>query len=111
MSCNCINITPQSRECYTQMICVEIPSHMSSYKDIRVEAGLGSEVCIDPCIYDEICELWSKGIITYGSCCGHNMFESMVNVDDKNIQTMLDLGYIQNHPDPTRKDTFKLKSV
>ena len=32
----------------------------------------------------------------------------MVNVNESNIQQMLDMGYKQNHPDKTRKDTFEL---
>ena len=109
--CNCKNIEPQSQECYTQMITVEIPPHMESYKLAREKEGLSNLVSIDPCIYTEICELWGLGIVTYGSCCGHNKFESFVNVVEKDIEKMLELGYIQNHWDKERKDTFKLKSV
>ena len=109
MKCNCKDIIVQSQECYDQMVCFEIPAHMNSYKEARLKAGLSSGVCIDPCIVDEIQYLWSLGVITYGSCCGHNKLEPMVNVDDKNIEQMLNLGYVQNHPDPKRKDTFKLK--
>ena len=108
-TCNCENITPQSKECYSQMITVEIPEHMKEYRNNRVKAGLSSKISIDPCIYDEICELWKLGIITYGSCCGHNKQESFVNVDESNISKMLEMNYVQNHHDKTRKDTFKLK--
>lgn len=92
------------------MITVEIPKHMESYKKARLKNNLSKLISIDPCIYDEICDLWSKGIITYGSCCGHNKTESMVNVDNSNISQMIDLGYIQNHLDVERKDTFRLKT-
>jgi len=109
--CNCINIIPQSKECYAQMVVIEIPYHMSKYRNNRVKAGLGDKVAIDPCIFIEIWQLWKKGIITYGCCCGHNKIEPFVNVDKKNIKQMLDMGYIPNHYDLTRNDTFKLKSV
>lgn len=109
--CNCINIIPGNKECYAQMITIEIPKHMESYKNRRVKNGLPSTICIDPCIIDEMKMLWSKGIITYGCCCGHNILESMVNVDDNNIEQMLKMGYVQNHHDKTRKDTFRLKTI
>lgn len=109
--CNCINITPQSKECYAQMITLPIPPHMQSYREAREEAGLTPLISIDPCIVDEIQELWSKGIVTYGSCCGHNLFNSMVNVREDQSGLMLEMGYVMDHPDPARVDTFKLKSV
>lgn len=109
--CNCKNIIPQSAECYRNMITVEIPDHMESYRAARVRGGLTGQVSIDPCIFEEIKDLWSKGIITYGSCCGHNITESMVNVANEDVQAMLNMDYEWNHPDPRRRDTFKLKSA
>lgn len=109
--CSCKNIIPQTQECYDQMVTFYIPDHMKDYRDARLKEGLSPYVSIDPCIIKEIQYLWSIGIITYGSCCGHNIFESMVNVDHKNIRQMVDLGYVMNHEDKTRIDTFRLKSV
>jgi len=109
--CNCKNITPQSEECYAQMIVVDIPAHMSKYRADRAKNNLSTSICIDPCIIDEIKHLWSKGVITYGCCCGHNSGDSFVNVDESSINKMLKLGYIANHPNKNRKDTYKLKSV
>lgn len=111
MACNCKNITPQSVECYAQMIVVEIPAHMKAYKDNRLKLSLSSKICIDPCIYEEIYMLWDSGITTYGSCCGHNVNESFVNVAECDINKMIKMGYKQNHTDNDRKDTFKLKST
>ena len=111
MACDCKNITPQSRECYDQMIVVDIPAHMDGYRNARLKAGLSSQICIDPCIYDEIKSLWNAGIYTYGSCCGHNLNESFVTVAEKDIAKMMEMGYVQNHPDKSRIDTFKLKSA
>lgn len=93
------------------MITVEIPPHMNDYRTARIKAGFSSKICIDPCIYNEIDELWNNGIITLGSCCGHNKTESFVNVDDSCIDKMIGLGYKMNHPDKDRRDTFELKSV
>lgn len=109
--CKCVNIRPQSEECYAQQIVVSIPPHMGEYKSARLNAGLSAMICIDPCIMEEIKYLWELGINTYGCCCGHNTYEPMVNVGEKDIKKMLQLGYVQNHPDKMRKDTFKLKSV
>ncbi|GEM_PF-3972161 len=111
MACSCVNIIPQSEECYAQQITVDIPPHMHQYRDSRLKQGLSSKVSIDPCIYDEICQLWDMGIITYGSCCGHNLEQSFVNVSPDHIDQMLTMGYVHNHPDPLRKDTFKLKTA
>jgi len=100
---------------YECQVILDIPVHMEQYKINRVKAGLSDKICIDKCIVDKIEELWSKGIITYGCCCGHGEQESMVNVDEKNIQQMIDMGYIMidmgyimNHKDKSRRNTFKL---
>ncbi len=109
--CKCENVEPQSENCYSQMIVVDIPPHMAEYRYNRVHSELSDKICIDPCIYFEIEYLWGKGIITYGSCCGHNKGESFVNVDARNIAQMLEMGYKQNHTDKSRLDTFRLKSA
>lgn len=109
--CNCKDIDFGSVENFAQQVEVSIPDHMNDYKEARLQNGQSPTICIDPCIIDEVKELWDLGIITFGSCCGHNKAESFVNVHDKDIDRMLELGYVQNHPDKSRKDTFKLKSV
>lgn len=109
--CNCNNIEFGSTENFAQQVEVLIPEHMKSYKEARLQNGQSQTICIDPCIIDEVKELWDLGIITFGSCCGHNKAESFVNVHDKDIDRMLELGYVQNHIDKSRKDTFKLKSA
>ena len=88
---------------------LELP--FNEERDRRLKDGLTYTVAVDTCIIDEIKHLWSLGIVTLGCCCGHNKIQSMVNVADRNIQQMLDMGYVQNHPDLSRKDTFRLKSV
>ena len=108
--CNCKNIDPASPDCFSQQIVVEIPAHMHAYRIANIAARRLSTVNIDPCCFAEIWLLWKHGIITFGCCCGHNKEESFVNVHSKDIPWMLEQGYVQNHPDPNRKDTFKLKS-
>ncbi|MGI9582636.1 hypothetical protein ACR1PO_15685 [Chryseobacterium sp. RRHN12] len=111
MACNCKDIDFGSEENFAQQIMVDIPPHMDGYKQARLNEGLSDKICIDPCIIDEVKELWSLGIKTLGCCCGHNKAEPFVNVHEKDIQKMLSLGYVQNHQDKNRKDTFRLKSV
>jgi len=108
--CNCVNIKPQSRECYNQQVVIDIPGHMSEYRENRLKKGLSDKVCIDPCIIEEIKSLWDQSIITYGSCCGHNMVEGSVIVDESCIDKMLELDYV-NTSRHHNKDIFKLKSV
>lgn len=109
--CNCKpNITEEER--YAQQIFIEPP--FPAYVANRRAAGLSGTVCIDPCILDEIKELWARGILTLGCCCGHNEpwpCFPFVNIADENIDQMIELGYIQEHWDKERKDTFRLKSV
>lgn len=93
------------------MILVDIPDHMKAYREARIKQGLSESTCIDPCIFEEIKYLWSEGIVTYGSCCGHNKLESFVNVDSSSIDKMLSMGYVQNHSDKNRNDTFRMKSA
>jgi hypothetical protein len=93
MGCNCVGITPQTEECYAQTIMVKIPRHMSAYKAARMKAGLSDHICIDPCIYDQILSLWDKGIITLGSCCGHNKYNAYVGVSNACVDKMLKMGY------------------
>ena len=53
-----------------------------------------TEVMIDRCVVDEIKNLWSLGIRTYGCCCGHGEHVAMVNVHPDDAQKMLEMDYI-----------------
>ena len=57
MKCKC-PILPQSKACLKQMVQV-------------INPFTGKSVNLDPCIKEEILDLWSKGIRTVNSCCGH----------------------------------------
>jgi len=98
--CNCIGITSFGN--YENQVELKSPK-WSSHKTI----------CIDKCLEEEIKLLWSFGIITHGSCCGHNIGEPMINVADCSIANMESLGYI--HRVSGNKDqnrfTFKPKSI
>jgi hypothetical protein len=108
-ACGCVNVEMGT---YANTVLLDYPECMQHYRKKRIQAGYQAEkIQVDACIAEEIKDLWSKGVITMGCCCGHNKQQSMVNVDENSIKKMLALGYIQNHPDPERKDTFRLKTA
>ncbi len=43
-------------------------------------------VCVDSCIALEILALWRAGVITYGSCCGHNVRPASVIVPPRLVE-------------------------
>lgn len=88
--CTCENVAMGS---YDNQVTVEIPPHMSPYKEARLEAGLSCVVCIDRCILETVQHLWSLGIRTIGSCCGHGDPRlAYVAVLDADITAMRSLG-------------------
>lgn len=109
--CSCIDITPGSLQGINQMVRVSIPDHMHGYAAARMEAGLSQYIYLDPCLVSEIFILWSVGVKTMGSCCGHNTRTPFVNVHPDSIPIMERLGYHLCHSDQGRKDTFRLKTI
>jgi hypothetical protein len=109
--CNC-NPYLTETERYFQQVVIELPDNQKD-KTRRLSDGLSPAVCVDPCIVDEMKTLWANGIQTRGCCCGHNNpnWYPFVNVSEESIPAMLDMGYVQEHPDAERKDTFRLKSI
>lgn len=103
--CNCKNIIPQSKECYAQMVVLDSPDHMPGKK----------QVCVDPCLVDEVKSLWALGVSTTGCCCGHNIdgLPKFIGVADEDIPRMKELGYevCLNHMRPDDEDSFIPKSV
>lgn len=51
---------------------------------------------IDNCILDELKELWTKGVITLASCCGHNKINGSIIVDISSVGIMKQLGYVES---------------
>ena len=78
--CECIDIKPQTKECYAQMAILSPP-----FRD--------KKICVDPCLKEEILFLWSKGVITTGCCCGHNILKPFINVDPSSETLMNQLTY------------------
>jgi hypothetical protein len=87
---------------------------MGSYKNqSTVTTPQGKLVGIDNCILDEVKGLWEFEIVTVESCCGHNVTEGYIAVDDKSIWKMRAMGY-HNLPEVMgefRPDMFYAKSV
>ena len=76
---------------YDDMVVVPTPKHMTEKYGGFYKAK--KTIAIDPCILKEIELLWSKGVHTYCSCCGHNINEASVVVDKRSKDTMRTLGY------------------
>lgn len=110
MPCGCVGVEFGT---YGNQIKVDIPLHMAEYAAARLSGGLSGTIGIDACILDEIQSLWSEGIVTYGSCCGHNKSNPMVNVSPESISVMKRLEYcVQYNPNrPKEEDTFTLKGL
>ena len=67
-------------------------------------------ICLDACIAREVQHLWSLGIVTTGSCCGHNKTPdvSFIGVIYDDIEAMKNMGYTVRH-NPSRpgdQDSF-----
>ena len=83
---------------------------MGTYDNQTELVKNGRKVGIDNCILKEIQHLWSLGITTVESCCGHNICDGYIAVIEDDILKMNTLGYITDHPDITRKDCFLPKT-
>jgi hypothetical protein len=105
--CDC---GPEVRVSEYQNQSVQTPPWWWSTKFSREQ---NSDICIDNCLVDEIKDLWSKGIVTTGNCCGHNHCFPYIGVIEEHIWIMKSLGYeVQNNPmDESREDSFIPKSI
>lgn len=101
--CGCVNVEIGSYE--NSVVIVDLPTHMLEY----LAEGRGfTFIQIDKCLEKEIRGLWSMGITTTSSCCGHNKTEPYIGVIDKDIPMMKALGYVvrYNNCRPTAEDSF-----
>lgn len=99
MACDCVNVGMGT---YDNQVVLRPP--------FPVRGGVAG---IDRCIADEIQSLWSAGIITDASCCGHNVAPGFISVADKHISLMEGLGYehLFNPMNPSDNSCFVPKSV
>lgn len=106
MPCTCRNVDFGT---YEAAEVVDIPAHMADYRRARARDGLGPRIVVDRCILPEIRWLWSWGVRTYGSCCGHQKLPPMVCVHDDDAPLMRSLGYHNYAKMPDRIDVFELR--
>ncbi len=109
--CKCNNIEIGS---YENQTVLDYPEWFKSEKEI-LSCG------IDNCLVDEIKDLWSQGIQTIESCCGHNKVQGYISVLEDHAHLMVDLGYklyksnFRNESgwdeNGFRVDTYKPKSL
>ncbi len=69
--------------------------------------------CCDTCLQSELHNLWSAGIKTAGSCCGHGgKYKPYIQVTDPYVQKMHELGYkqIPNDENGNGKNAFVPKT-
>lgn len=94
---------------YDSMVTVKMPSHLfKSNGGFYVEKRMCD---IDRCLVDEIQDLWRRGVVTTGSCCGHGINLGMINVAETSVDLMLGLGYkLMDVPESCWKYSFIPKS-
>lgn len=114
--CNCRkDYVKGSHEDEVYLKIPEIGHTMSQYIKNRQKVGLSidSIIRVDSCLKEEILYLWSIKIKTHGCCCGHNISDGMINVDDSDIEKMKKIGYeVQYNPNfPDSEWTFYPKSI
>lgn len=68
-------------------------------------------ISVDRCIAEEVRGLWARGIVTTGSCCGHNRQPGYISVLPEHADRMLSLGYERYpHPNPADREHFFVKT-
>jgi len=65
---------------------MDLPDHMSDYREAREKAGLSPQICIDKCLENDIKRLWKLGYRTVNSCCGHGKTNSTVIIEFERMQ-------------------------
>lgn len=76
MTCACISHNCPEADQTDPEVILTVPA------DLRATIGRDT-VCVDACIADLIMDMWTAGIVTRGSCCGHNgRHRRSVIVDD-----------------------------
>lgn len=97
-----------------RIIIVQVPAFIQLRYNTP-EQELRANVAIDVCLVEEIFELWKKGIVTTGCCCGHNNKKrpSYIGVREDFIDAMRKLGYktLIRQDCPDRLDSFIPKSI
>lgn len=100
MPCDCVDV-----QLGTYAVAVSLhPPEALGYTRIPIS--------VDMCIAEEVRGLWARGIVTTGSCCGHNRQPGFISVLPEHADMMLSLGYERYpHPNPEDREHFLAQSV
>jgi hypothetical protein len=74
--CQCVDVDIGE---YTNQVVLPTPDHMlklggDGWYEYR------PKTCVDRCLEPLIKELWAKGVITTGCCCGHNKVNGYIGI-------------------------------
>ncbi len=88
--CQCHNVEIGT---YNNQVILKAPDNIKIFAN-SPDRERKYTVGVDNCIAEEIKFLWDKGIRTTGCCCGHNKYLGYIGVVNKDIDKMLELGYV-----------------
>lgn len=74
--CACVNVGMGT---YANQIELPTPRHMLHLGSVGCLTFYPT-TCIDRCIAPLVQELWDRGVITTGCCCGHNIIHGYVGI-------------------------------
>lgn len=92
MSCTCVGVAPGT---YAAQVDRVFPFPTERFPIVGTKL-----VGIDRCILPEIERLWSLGIETRASCCGHGRGTGSIAVMPEHDEAMLKLGYMPREDAP-----------
>lgn len=97
--CHCEDVEYQT---YSNTVGMKAPFDLSHRDD--------GWVTIDTCIATEIGYLWNNGVITLGSCCGHQKTDANVVVHPESYKAMEEIGYSDYADAPNGVRIYLLKT-
>lgn len=74
--CNCYGVAIGSHDVAVE---VQTPPHMRALGRIGCYE-FRDTLSIDICVLDLLQALWDRGVVTLGSCCGHNIMDGEIIV-------------------------------
>ena len=99
--CDCVDIEMGS---YDNQVTVWNPHYKTKEREF---------IEVDKCIAKELMKLWGLGIVTTGSCCGHNITVGYIGVTEEYKNIMRVMGYKNRFNDSRPDDdcSFIPKSI
>lgn len=98
-SCTCTNVVMGS---YANQEVRALPFATERYPEVGTKM-----VGIDRCILPDVEYLWSQGIQTDESCCGHGQATGYIYVRPEGVSQMRALGYENDSNHPGRPEIFR----